>query len=144
MIAQYITPRNQALIDSTCGADALDGNPLSSMALTNVALWSVIERVAAGAPAAVVRGGGGYNPWTVARYWAGIRGWLSGRMIPPVLRERAQAILAGLCCDLIDDDDIRLQWLTSPADTPKAGAVRPEIDALCALALAQTSNENWN
>lgn len=128
----------------TCGADALDGDPLSSMALTNVALWSAVERVAAVAPAAVVLGGGGYNPWTVARYWTGLWGRLSGRMIPDALPEHARAILAGLRCDLIDDEDIREAWLTTLADTPKDGTVRPEIDVLCAQVLAQTSNENWN
>src|SRR5688572_30248528 len=29
----------------TCGADALDGDPLSTMALSNAALWSVVERL---------------------------------------------------------------------------------------------------
>lgn len=128
----------------TCGADALHGDPLSSMALTNIALWSVVERVAAVAPAAVVLGGGGYNPWTVARYWTGLWGRLSGRMIPSALPEHARAILAGLRCDLIDDGDIRREWLTTLADTPTGGTVRPEIDALCMQALAQTANDNWN
>lgn len=128
----------------TCGADALDGDPLSSMALTNVALWSAVERVAAVAPAAVVLGGGGYNPWTVARYWTGLWGRLSGRIFPDVLPESALAVLAGLKCDLIDDEDVRGEWLATLADAPRNGAVRPEIDELCAHALAQASNEYWN
>jgi acetoin utilization protein AcuC len=32
-----------------------------------VALWSLVGRLANMAPATVVLGGGGYNPWTVAR-----------------------------------------------------------------------------
>ena len=60
----------------TCGADAPAGDPLSSMTLSNVALWAVVARLANLAPAAVVLGGGGYNPWTVARYRAGLWGRL--------------------------------------------------------------------
>ena len=140
-LAQRMRP--DALV-ITCGADALAGDPLSSMALSNVALWSTIERVAALAPAAVVLGGGGYNPWTVARYWSGLWARLSGRMIPAVLPDNARAILAGLRCDLIDDDDVCPQWLNTLADRATDGAVRPEITALCAQALARTSNANWN
>jgi hypothetical protein len=57
-----------------------------------------------------------------------------------VLPESALAVLAGLSCDLIDDGDIRREWLDTLADAPRGGTVRPEIDELCAHALAQTSN----
>jgi acetoin utilization protein AcuC len=55
----------------TCGSDALAGDPLASMALSNGALWDAVEAAAALAPAAVVLGGGGYKPWTLTRYWSG-------------------------------------------------------------------------
>lgn len=137
-LARRIAP--QAVV-VTCGADALAGDPLSSMTLTNVALWSAIERVALAAPAAVVLGGGGYNPWTVARYWTGLWGRLSGRIIPHSLPHDARAILAGLRCDLIDDEEIREAWLTTLADAPNAEPVRPEIENLRDLALALA--EDW-
>ena len=114
----------------TCGADALDGDPLSAMALSNVALWSVVGRLAALAPATVVLGGGGYNPWTVARYWAGLWGRLSGRAIPETLPEKASAVLEPLGCDLIDDEDVRDEWRTRLADAPNPGPVRKEIHEL--------------
>ena len=114
----------------TCGADALDGDPLSAMALSNVALWSVVEQLARLAPAAVVLGGGGYNPWTVARYWAGLWGRLSGRDFPDVLPGRARAVLAPLACDLIDDEDVREDWRSTLADAPNPGPVRREIHEL--------------
>jgi acetoin utilization protein AcuC len=114
----------------TCGADALAGDPLSGMALSNVALWSAAERLAATAPSAVVLGGGGYNPWTVARYWTGLWGRLSGRAIPAALPEAARAILAPLTCDLVDDEDFHDEWLTTLADAPRPGPVRAEIDEL--------------
>lgn len=100
----------------TCGADALEGDPLAHMALTNVALWDAAEALVALAPAAVVLGGGGYNPWTLARYWTGLWGRLSGREIPGRLPEAARAILGRLSCDLLDDEDMRPEWLETLAD----------------------------
>jgi acetoin utilization protein AcuC len=114
----------------TCGADALAGDPLSAMALSNVALWSVVRRLAALAPAAVVLGGGGYNPWTVARYWAGLWGVLSERVIPESLGRAARRVLEPLGCDLVDDEDVREEWRTTLADAPNPGTVRKEVHAL--------------
>ena len=111
----------------TCGADALSGDPLSSMALSNGALWSAVERLVATAPAAVVLGGGGYNPWTLVRYWSGLWARLSGRAIPEELPARARQILASLTCDLVDDEDRRDEWLTTLRDERNEGAVRPAV-----------------
>lgn len=111
----------------TCGADALAGDPLSAMVLSNAALWSAIERLAGEAPAAVVLGGGGYNPWTLARYWAGLWGFLNQKAIPASLPLEAQAILDKLSCDLVDDEDRQPEWLTTLADRRNDGAVRREI-----------------
>jgi acetoin utilization protein AcuC len=133
----------QAVV-AVCGADALAGDPLSSMALSNVALWSAIERIAALAPAAVVLGGGGYNPWTLTRYWAGLWGRLSGRAAPATLPEIARRVLAGLRCDLIDDEDVLPSWLTTLADPPNHGPVREEIENLRSRALAQADPRYWS
>ncbi len=127
----------------TCGADALDGDPLSTMALSNVALWSAVERIVALAPAIVVLGGGGYNPWTVARYWTGLWGRLSGRDIPTTLPREAREILLRLRCDLIDEEDMRAEWLTTLADQPHHGAVRDEIGILLDRALASVDEMLW-
>ena len=132
----------QALV-VTCGADALDGDPLSSMQLSNLALWSAVERIAALAPAVVVLGGGGYNPWTLARYWSGLWGRLSGREVPRELPADALAILRGLRCDLIDDEEIRPQWLTTLADRPNRGAVRDDIRVLADRALTWVNKPAW-
>jgi acetoin utilization protein AcuC len=114
----------------TCGADALAGDPLSRMALSNVALWSAVKRIAACAPAAVVLGGGGYNPWTTVRYWTGLWGTLCDRSIPEALPGPARAILASLSCDLVDDEDILPDWLATLADPPNTGPVRAEVSKL--------------
>lgn len=127
----------------TCGADALDGDPLSSMALSNVALWSAVERLTAHAPAVVVLGGGGYNPWTVARYWTGLWGRLSGRNIPATLPQAAREILLRLRCDLIEEEDVRPEWFTTLADSPRQGAVRDEIGALADGALESFDQRLW-
>ena len=71
---------------------------LAHMALGNGALWDAVESTIALAPVAVVLGGGGYNPWTLARYWTGLWGRLSGRAIPPALPEAARTLLARLSC----------------------------------------------
>lgn len=123
-LARRLEP--QALV-VTCGADALAGDPLSSMALSNMALWSAVEALAGLAPCAVVLGGGGYNPWTLARYWTGLWARLSGRSIPATLPQPARAILASLSCDLVEDEDLRPEWLSTLADAPQAATVRPRI-----------------
>ncbi len=130
LIAEVVLPLaaqlQPAAIILTCGADALAGDPLSTMALTNNALWCAVMRLVATAPAAVVLGGGGYNPWTVARYWSGLWARLSGRPIPAVLPQSAERILSALQCDLIEDDEVRPLWLTTLADDPAGGPVREE------------------
>jgi acetoin utilization protein AcuC len=132
--------RPQAVV-VTCGADALDGDPLARMALGNVALWKAVESTVALAPVSVVLGGGGYNPWTLARYWTGIWGRLSGRAIPAALPDSARAILARLSCDLVDDEDVRPEWLTTLGDERRPAPARGEILALRDAALARVEME---
>ena len=113
-----------------CGADCLAGDPLSKMRLTNVALWNAIERLVGLDVATVILGGGGYNPWTVARYWAGIWGRLNQFEIPTRLPDEAAGILAGLECDLVDEDEIEKCWTTTLADEPNTGVVRDSVKSL--------------
>ncbi len=111
----------------TCGADALAGDPLSGMALTNGALWRAVEQLVCIGPAAVVLGGGGYNPWTVARCWSGLWGVLSGREFPDVLPEAAQEMMRTLDCDLIDEDEVEPHWTSTLRDKPGRGDVREAV-----------------
>ncbi|MBT8100341.1 MAG: acetoin utilization protein AcuC [Gammaproteobacteria bacterium] len=107
-----------------CGADSLKGDPLSTMQLSNLALWDTVdELIAIGVPTVVV-GGGGYNPWTVARYWAGLWGRIAGFEVPRELPESALELLGSMACDLIDDEDVETAWLTTIADTRNPGPVR--------------------
>ena len=113
-----------------CGADCLAGDPLSGMLLSNVALWESVEQVTALHKPTVILGGGGYNPWTVARYWAGMWGRLTGQAFPDRLPDEAVELLRGMECDLVDEEDIEDDWLNTLVDTPFAGPVREEIRSL--------------
>jgi acetoin utilization protein AcuC len=114
------------------GADGLAGDPLSAMRLSNGALWTACCDLVAMTPRAVVLGGGGYNPWTTARLWTGIWGLLTGRDIGGVLPANAQSVLAGLDCDLVDEEDRDPAWLKTLVDAPNVGAIRPEVVELVA------------
>ena len=113
-----------------CGADCLAGDPLSGMMLSNLALWDAVEKLIALGQPTVVLGGGGYNPWTVARYWAGMWGRLSGQAMPQQLPEEAQIMLGRMQCDLIDDDEIEETWITTLVDSAYDGPVREPIKSL--------------
>jgi acetoin utilization protein AcuC len=113
-----------------CGADCLAGDPLSGMMLSNGALWSAVAALLDLAQPTVVLGGGGYNPWTVARYWAGLWGRLGGQQFPEALPPEAAAVFRDMECDLVDEEDIDPEWLTRLEDSPNIGPVRPEIVCL--------------
>jgi len=119
----------------TCGADGLAGDPLSGMALSNVALWCAVEQAIALAPRAVILGGGGYNPWTVARCWTGLWGRLNGYDVTRTLPPQAQSLLRGLRSDLVDDDEVAETWLTTLADEPAPGPLRDAVRAVADASL---------
>ena len=119
-----------------CGADCLAGDPLSGMQLSNVALWHAVARLLALDRPTVVLGGGGYNPWTVSRYWAGLWGIINGLPIPDTLPAAAVDMLRGMECDLIDDDDLDPTWLTTMADSPYPGPVREAIKSVASMAIS--------
>ncbi|MDH3811640.1 MAG: acetoin utilization protein AcuC [Gammaproteobacteria bacterium] len=113
-----------------CGADCLAGDPLSKMALSNVALWDAVDRLTEKGLPTVILGGGGYNPWTVTRYWTGMWGRISGQPFPERLPAAATEYLRAMECDLIDDDEVDDAWLTTLADSPYPGPIRDEIRSL--------------
>ncbi len=118
-----------------CGADSLAGDPLSAMQLSNAALWRAVAELLELRQPTVILGGGGYNPWTVCRYWAGMWGMLTGRAMPDRLPQDASDLLGSMECDLIDEDEIDSAWLTTLVDSPYDGPVRDAIKSLARQAV---------
>ena len=129
-ILPLIKSRDADALVICCGADCLAGDPLSHMELTNVALWDTVLQLIDLDKTTIVLGGGGYNPWTVTRYWAGMWGRISGQQMPERLPAEARALMSRMECDLIDEEDIEEQWLTTMADSPYAATIRDEIKLL--------------
>lgn len=111
-----------------CGADAVAEDPLSRLELSNTAHWETVDLLRPLAPRLLVLGGGGYNPWTVARLWSGVWATLNGHEIPDRLPDPARAVLAALA------------WSRRPArppdrlietlrDAPREGAVPDNLRA---------------
>ncbi|NKC30166.1 acetoin utilization protein AcuC [Falsiroseomonas selenitidurans] len=118
-----------------CGADAIAEDPLSRLALTNAAHRGMVQALMGLVPRLIVLGGGGYNPWSVARCWAGVWATLNRLPIPPRLPPAAEAVLRGLAWTRSAGRNPPEHWFTSIADAPKPGPVRPEIRALAAQTL---------
>ncbi|MBY0338673.1 MAG: acetoin utilization protein AcuC [Acetobacteraceae bacterium] len=116
-----------------CGADALEEDPLARLALSNNAHREVIRAVRNAAPRFILLGGGGYNPWTVARCWT--LGWatLNGIVPPERLPPAAEAVLRGLTWSRAAGRNPPEHWFATLLDAPREGLVRPAIlDAVAA------------
>jgi acetoin utilization protein AcuC len=119
-----------------CGADAIAEDPLSRLALSNNAHRAVVRAAMGLAPRLILLGGGGYNPWSVARCWAGAWAELNRLPIPARLPSAAEAVLRGLSWSRAAGRNPPESWFTTLADPPQPSAeVRPEIRALCAATL---------
>ncbi|MFK7837023.1 MAG: acetoin utilization protein AcuC [Sulfitobacter sp.] len=118
-----------------CGADGLEEDPLSHMALSNNAQLDVLRGLMGIAPRLLVLGGGGYNPWSVGRLWTQVWGVLNGFDVPEILPEAAEAVLRALRFDgNRRGKNPPEHWFTSLKDAPREGAVRQEIrEAIAAL-----------
>lgn len=128
-LAARLSPRAVVI---TCGADGLAGDPLSGMYLSNVGLWRAVMQLIDVAPHTVVLGGGGYNPWTVARCWAGLWGCLSGRTPPWPMPDTMRERFMSLDCDLVDEEDREEAWFNRLDDEPTGGDIRAEVRTLAA------------
>ena len=120
-----------------CGADALADDPLSKLALSNNALWHALAALKRLAPRLLVLGGGGYNPWSVARCWAGNWAVLNGIAPPEALPAGAEAVLRALSWSRSAGRNPPERWFNTLADPPHRGAVRAEIRDLVARLAAR-------
>jgi acetoin utilization protein AcuC len=130
------TRRPQAIMVQA-GADSLEEDPLARLSLSNNAYWQAIDAVRPLAPRLLVLGGGGYNPYTVGRCWAGIWAVLNDHPIPARLPAAAETVLRALVYNRAAGRNPPEHWLTTLRDPPREGAVRPEIVRLAAQALKE-------
>ncbi|ETX30086.1 acetoin utilization protein AcuC [Roseivivax isoporae] len=110
-----------------CGADAVTEDPLSRLALSNRAHWRAVAALRPLAPRMIVSGGGGYNPWTVARLWSGVWATLSGQEIPDRLPAEAAEVLGRLAWARKGPPGPEL--LSTLRDAPREGRIRAEVRA---------------
>ncbi len=129
-VAPILEALAPAAVVITCGADGLADDPLSGMNLSNASLWDAVRKLVDAVPHAVVLGGGGYNPWTTARCWAGLWGCLSGHAPPFPLPDAIRARFEDLDCDLVDEEDWQSDWFERLDDTPTTGPVRDAVRAM--------------
>jgi len=110
-----------------CGADALADDPQSKLALSNHALWRAVTAVAPLAPRLIVSGGGGYNPFSLARCWAGVWGTLAGFEFPDRLPTDAEALLRDISWSHRRGRTPPDHWFTTLADPPNHGQIRDAV-----------------
>ncbi len=123
-----------------CGADALAEDPQSRLALSNNALFEVVAALIARGRPLVVLGGGGYNPFTVARAWAGVWGTLSGQAFPDRLPDAAQAVLRRIEWEGARRRPLTPALLQHLRDRPREGPVRDDITRLIEAAREETAS----
>lgn len=119
-----------------CGADALEEDPLARLSLSNNSHMAVARALREEAPRLIVTGGGGYNPWTVARCWAAVWGTLDDRPMPDRLPPAVETVLRGLRWDRAAGRNPPEHWFTTLVDAPRPGPLREEVAAVCAAALS--------
>jgi acetoin utilization protein AcuC len=109
------------------GADALAEDPLSRLELSNRALWDAVAELLPLAAKTLVVGGGGYNPWSVGRCWAGIWAVLNGVNPVTPLTPDAEAVLRRLTWTRAAGRNPPERWFTTLADDRRPGPVREEV-----------------
>ena len=118
-----------------CGADALEDDPMSKLSLSNGALWRAVRAVKAVAPKLLVLGGGGYNPWSVGRCWAGVWAQLCDAEVPSRLPAAGESVLRGLTWRHRYGRNPPTHWFTSLADPANDGPIRDEVRTMARQAV---------
>ena len=126
-VLPLVAARRPQAIFLQCGADALEEDPLARLSLSNNAHWAVVRSVMGMAPRVVVTGGGGYNPYTVGRCWAGVWAVLNGIDVPGRTTAGAEAVLRGLVYNRAAGRNPPEHWFTTLRDAPREGVVRDEV-----------------
>ena len=119
------------------GCDSLADDPQSKLLLSNTALWRALAMVRDAASGILVSGGGGYNPYSVARCWAGNWATLNEFDIPAFLPEPAQRLLGEVTWAHRLGRNPERHWLSTVADRPRPGRLREETKEMIRKALTQ-------
>ena len=136
-VLPLVRARRPQAIFLQCGADALEEDPLAKLSLSNNAHFAVVDAVRHLAPRLVVTGGGGYNPYTVGRCWAGVWATLNDIQIPPRTTPEAEAVLRGLVYNRAAGRNPPSHWFTTILDAPREGPVRDEVRRVAELTLLE-------
>ena len=115
-----------------CGADALADDPLSKQMLSNNAHWDAVRRLRPLAPRFLVLGGGGYNPWSAARCWAGVWAALNDLPVPARLPAAAEALLRGVTWRRSQGRNPPAHWFETLRDPAREGEIREDVRRLAA------------
>ena len=107
------------------GADALEDDPMSRLCLSNQVIFKILSILLGSSQRVLLTGGGGYNPWTVARLWTGFWTLISGRTIPEVLPNQATELLRSLSWQR--QTKPKEIMLNSIYDVPMEGQLRDEV-----------------
>lgn len=126
-----------------CGADAVEEDPLARLSLSNNAHFDMVRALKDAAPRLLVLGGGGYNPWTVGRLWAGVWGVLNGYDTPRTLAPESQSILAALHWTR-RRGAVAPHLIETLRDVPRTGPVRTNIAALAEAASSIARSWEWS
>jgi acetoin utilization protein AcuC len=109
------------------GCDGLADDPQSKLALSNGALARAVEKVSGLAPRVLVTGGGGYNPWAVARAWTLVWAALNGITPPKELSFAGETVLRALSWNHSRGRNPPEHWFSTLIDPPNWGPVRAEV-----------------
>ena len=107
------------------GADALVEDPMSRLCLSNRVIFKILSILLESSQRVLLTGGGGYNPWTVARLWTGFWALMSGRTVPEILPNQATELLRSLSWQR--QTKPKEIMLNSIYDVPMEGQLRDEV-----------------
>ena len=107
-----------------CGVDGLEDDPLSKLSLSNGVYRMAVAQLLPLAPRRIVLGGGGYNPYAVARAWAGVWSVLDDHPVPEELSDTAEAVLRALDWKHSRARTPPDRWFRTLLDPPNHGPVR--------------------
>ena len=130
VVLPAVSAHRPDLLVLQCGADAVREDPLSRLACSNTGLWAAVRALLPLSPRRLLLGGGGYNPWSVGRAWAGLWGLINDQPIPDPLPQAAQAVLRGLRWSRAAGRNPPQSWLTTLADDWRGGVPHDAVRAL--------------